>query len=42
MNILNDEDPTGKIVFNPIMITTIVMNCLIILIVISSIFIHKE
>ena len=40
MNILNDEDPTGKIVFNPIMITTIVMNCLIILIVIYLVFLY--
>ena len=40
MNILNDEDPTGKIVFNPIMITTIVINCLIILIVIYLVFLY--
>ena len=40
MNILNDEDPTGKIVFTPIMITTIVMNCLIILIVIYQVFLY--
>ena len=40
MNILNDEDPTGKIMFSPIMITTIVMNCLIILIVIYLVFLY--
>ena len=40
MNILNDEAPTGKIVFSPIMITTIVMNCLIILIVIYLVFLY--
>ena len=40
LKIFNDEDSSGKIVFTPIIIATIVMNYLIILIVVYLVFLY--